>query len=112
MAHLAGTFRLGRDAEKITSDSGAFLSVSMAYDAYVGGEDKTQWVRATLGGSRAEKIGALLVKGALISAVIKDVRVVTFTDKDGAHRAALEGRMIDFDLISKPKAEDSASAGE
>lgn len=109
MAHLAGTFRLGRDAEKITNDSGTFLSMSLAYDAYVGGEDKTQWVRATLGGSRAEKVGALLVKGALIAAVIKDVRVTTFTDKDGANRAALEGRMIDFDLISKPKTDAATS---
>lgn len=106
MAHLFGVFRLGRDAEKVTNENGTFLSLSLAYDIYANGETKTQWLRATLGGQRAEKVADLLVSGARISGVIKDVRVTTFVSKEGETKASLEGRLTDFDLISKPKQDE------
>lgn len=103
MTHLAGAFRLGRDAEKHSGDSGDFLSMSLAYDVYSKGESKTQWVRGTMGGSRVEKAAEHLVKGAQIEAIIKDAHIVEFKDKDGNPRAALEGRILDFTFIGSKK---------
>lgn len=108
MAHLSGVFRLGRDAEKNEGPRGSFLSLSLAYDAYQDGENKSQWVRVTLGGERAEKALPSLTKGTQIEGVIKDVRIAEFTDREGVKRSALEGRLIDFNFVGPRKQGDSA----
>lgn len=109
MAHLSGVFRLGRDAEKNEGPRGSFLALSLAYDAYQDGENKTQWVRVTIGGDRAEKAMPSLTKRTQIHGIIKDVRIAEFTDRDGVKRAALEGRLIDFNFVGARKQDDSSS---
>lgn len=110
MANLSGSFRLGRDAERVTTDSGSFLSLSLAYSVFTNGESKTQWIKATLGGSRADSLEDKLVKGAHIDAVINDPHIVTFTGNDGQQRSALEGRIIDVDYLAPPRSESGQSA--
>lgn len=110
MAHLSGVFRLGRDAEKIEGPRGNFLTLSLAYDAFIDGENKSQWIRATLGGERAEKALASLTRGTFIEAVVKDVRVAEFTDREGNKRATLEGRMIDFSFVGARKTEPASES--
>lgn len=103
---LSGAFRLGRDAEKRETESGSFLSLSLAYEARVKGEPQTQWVRATLGGTRANAVADHLLKGTLIFATLRDLHVTTYKGADGEVRYALEGRILDFDFLGAKKKED------
>lgn len=93
MAHLVGNFRLGRDAEKVDTENGSFLSLSLAYD-YYNQEEKTQWVRVTLGGNRTESLLPHLKKGTEIYAVVENLHVRQFDREDGTKSAALEGRIL------------------
>lgn len=104
MANLIGTFRLGRDAKKVSGANGDFFSLSLAYDAFSDGENKTHWVNATLGGARGENMAPHLTKGALIFAVIKDPRPATYQGDNG-QVLHLEGRIIDLDFVGAKRRE-------
>lgn len=110
MTHLTGTFRLGRDAEKVAGENGDFYNLSLANDVYVRGETQTQWIRVTLGGNRAKNAADHMVKGAQIYAVIKDLHIATFKDKDGNERSALEGRLLDFDFVGPRPSNDAGES--
>lgn len=105
MANLVGTFRLGRDAKKVSGANGDFYSLSLAFDAYADGESKTQWVNATLGGARGEKMAAHLTKGATVFAVIKDPRPATYEGENG-QVLHLEGRIIDLDFVGAKRRDE------
>ena len=63
---LIGLTRIGNDPElRYTSSNMAVLQLSLAYN-WGGKEKKTQWVRATLFGKRAESLAPHLGKGQLI----------------------------------------------
>lgn len=110
MARLVGVFRLGRDAELVDGDNGKFLSLSLAYDVYVGGSEKPQWVRATLGGKKAENLAPHLKKGSSIFATIENLHVREFNRDDGTKGSALEGRVLgDIDFVGA-KREEAATA--
>lgn len=111
MANLIGTFRLGRDAKKVSGANGEFFSLSLAYDAYSDGETKTHWINATLGNARGENAAPHLTKGATIFATIKDPRPATYEGEKGAV-LHLEGRIIDLDFVGgKRRDDDSDKAG-
>lgn len=103
MAHLTSVFRLGRDAEKHDSDKGVFLSLSLAYDAFVNGQNQTQWVRATLGGKRAEALADSLTKGTQIYTAVEDLHLHTFKSNEGAERAVMQGRINSLDFVGQRK---------
>jgi len=87
---LLGLARIGNEPELRYSSSGmAVLQLSLAYS--FGKEKKTQWVRATLFGKRAESLAPYLAKGQLIYAEISDVNVNQYTSKDGKQGVSLEG---------------------
>lgn len=99
MAHLVGTFRLGRDAERHDGANGGFLALSLAYDVYENGDTRPQWIRATLGGDRANRLADSLKKGSTVYAVIKDARLAKFNGADGKEQHALEGRVVDIEFV-------------
>lgn len=111
MAHLTGVFRLGRDAEKVEGKSGPFLRLALAYDAYAGGESKTQWISATFGGSRVDAVADKLTKGTAIYAALADPHVALYQAKDGTTKASIEARCMDFDFAGGPKPAE-APAGD
>ena len=111
MANLIGTFRLGRDAKKVSGSNGDFFSLSLAYDAYADGESKTQWINATLGGARGEKVAPHLTKGASIFATIKDPRPATYDGENGPV-LHLEGRIIDLDFVGSKRREDGSDKAD
>lgn len=114
MSRLVGNFRLGADAATRSGTNGNFVSLRLAFDAYNGKENITQWVDATWAGSRAEKMAEHLKSGSLIDAVIKDVYIDTFQRTDGSQGVTLRGRIADADFVGgrRPDAATKEAAKE
>jgi single-strand DNA-binding protein len=97
---LSGLARIGNEPELRYSSSGmAVLQLSLAYN--YSKEKKSQWVRASLFGKRAESLAPYLAKGQLIYAEISDVNVNQYTSKDGTQGVSLEGIVQDVGLTGK-----------
>ena len=94
---LSGLARIGNEPElRYSSSSMAILQLSLAYN--YSKEKKSQWVRASLFGKRAESLAPYLGKGQLIYAEISDVNVNQYTSKDGTQGVSLEGIVQDVGL--------------
>jgi single-strand DNA-binding protein len=97
---LSGLARIGNEPElRYLSNGMAVLQISLAYK--FGKEKKSQWVRASLFGKRAESLAPYLAKGQLIYAEISDVNVNQYTSKDGTQGVSLEGIVQDVGLTGK-----------
>ena len=98
---LIGLSRIGNEPELRYNSSGmAILQLSLAY-SWGGKEKKTQWVRGTLFGKRAESIAKFLTKGQLIYVEINELRVNQFTKKTGEVAVALEGVIQEVEFTGK-----------
>lgn len=109
MAVTTGLFRLGRDAELRTTQSGksiCMLSLVYNYGLKQAGVKQSQWVRASLWGKRGESLAPYLLRGSQISAVLDDVHIETFTKKDGSASVALAARVLDVELVSSGGSSD------
>lgn len=101
---LIGLTRIGNDPElRYTSSNMAVLQLSLAYN-WGGKEKKTQWVRATLFGKRAESLAPHLGKGQLIYVEVNDLHVNQFTKKTGETAVALEGVIQELEFTGKAEA--------
>jgi single-strand DNA-binding protein len=102
---LLGLARIGNEPELRYSSSGmAVLQLSLAYN--YSKEKKSQWVRASLFGKRAESLAPYLAKGQLIYAEISDVHLNEFTSKNGNAGVSLEGIVQDVGLTGKSDVQD------
>jgi len=98
---LVGLTRVGNEPElRYNSSSMAILQLSLAY-SWGGKEKKTQWVRATLFGKRAESLAPHLGKGQLIYVEINDLHVEQFKTKDGKEGVVLQGVIQDIEFTGK-----------
>jgi single-strand DNA-binding protein len=80
--------RLGRDPELKHSQSGnAWTAIAIG----VGKDENTQWVRVTLFGEQAEQAVATLKKGSNVYIEGRDLRLDSYTGKDGTERHGLKG---------------------
>lgn len=80
--------RVGRDPELKHSQSGnAWTSIGVG----VGKDEATQWVRISLFGEQAEQAIATLKKGANVYVEGRDLRIDSYTGKDGTERHGLKG---------------------
>lgn len=104
---------IGRDAEvKYLSSGSAVLTVTVANNVGYGDKQKTNWVRVTLFGKRAEgNLSGLLVKGQQVF-VSGELTLNEYQTKDGSTKSNLEVNANIIDLvggkreqtgISKPK---------
>lgn len=101
---LIGLTRIGNDPElRYTSSNMSVLQLSLAYN-WGGKEKKTQWVRATLFGKRAESLAPHLAKGQLIYVEVNDLHVNQFTKKTGEVAVALEGVIQELEFTGKAEA--------
>lgn len=83
MIHSFIIGRLGADAELKTSKGGnQFLSMRVASNEYVNGENTTTWVTVIWSGDRAVKMAQYMKKGSLIS-INGTLRVSSYTSKNG-----------------------------
>ena len=108
-----GLARIGRDAELRKTQSGeSVLSLSLAFSYGRKGDDgrrPTQWVDATMWGKRAEALAPYLQKGGLVSVTLEEVRIETFTGKNGeGHKLA--ARVVDIELAGGSKDSNAAPA--
>lgn len=108
-----GLARIGRDAELRKTQSGeSVLSLSLAFSYGRKGDDgrrPTQWVDATMWGKRAEALAPYLQKGGLVSVTLEEVRIETFTGKNGeSHKLA--ARVVDIELAGGSKDGSAAPA--
>lgn len=102
-AHMAGLFRLGRDAEmRYTADGTpvATLALAYAYGRKAEGEKyrPSQWIDAALWGKRAESLSEYLLKGGTIYALLDDVHIETFERREGGLGHKLRARVLDLTL--------------
>jgi len=112
MAILTGVFKIGRDAENRFLPNGEVVcNVSMVYNYGKKGQDgkkPSQWVDASLWGSRAEALSQYLVKGTSIFAVLEDIHIEMYNKKDGTSGTKLTGKIGNLDIVSRPQGEQSS----
>ena len=111
MAHIIGTFRLGRDAELRRTQSGdnvANLALAFNYGRRdQDGKQPSQWVEASLWGARAESLSPYLVKGQQVYCVLSEPHVETFEGRNGPG-AKLVARVLEIEFVgSKPQQSSS-----
>ena len=107
---LVGLTRIGNDPElRYNSSSMAILQLSLAYN-WGGKEKKTQWVRGTLFGKRAESLANHLAKGQLIYVELSDLHVNQFQTKDGKDAVLLQGVIQDLEFTGKPEVKEAKPA--
>lgn len=102
----SGMARLGGDMElRFLPDGSPVGQVSLAVRLGIKdkatGEYKTQWISASMFGSRAEILAPMLLKGALHCFHLRDVRIEEFTGKDGESRVSMKATIEDVELAGK-----------
>lgn len=109
---MTDLFRLGRDAEvRYTTGGDAVTNLSLAYNYGRKGDDgkqPSQWIEASLWGKLAEALSEYLKKGVQVYASIDDVHIEEFTDRDGAKRSKLAGRINAIKLAGGRRDEGAA----
>lgn len=103
MAHIAGSFRIGRDVElRFTQTGEPVANLALAFNYGQRNQDghrPSQWVEASLWGKRAEALADYLVKGAQVYAVLSDPHVEQYEGKNGSG-VKLVARVLDIELTS------------
>lgn len=93
---------VGRDAElRYTPTSTAILQVTIANNVGFGDKQKTNWIRVSLFGKRAEgQLKDFLKKGQQVF-VIGELSTSEYTDKNGVNKTVLEVNANSIDLVGK-----------
>lgn len=98
-----GIVRIGKDPELRSTPSGdQVMELSLAYNYGRKGDDgkkPTQWISASMWGSRAEKLQPYLKKGGQVFVVLTDVHVYSYDKKDGTPGVVLRGKVAEIELI-------------
>lgn len=93
---------LGRDAELRYLQNGTpLLEINIADSVYHRGERKTQWVRCSWFGDRAEKMAGNLVKGQRVVVFGSDLFADTYQGKEGDTRLSVEMRVDRIEFAGK-----------
>jgi len=90
MMYIEVNGRLGADAELKTSSKGnQFVSLRVATNDYIGGENITTWVNVLWSGDRAVKMAEHFKKGS--SVVVRGVpKFSTYTTKNGENAVSVD----------------------
>jgi len=107
---LSGVVNLGNDAElKYLPQGTAIAEFSGAYNVGYGDRKETQWIKLALFGKQAEALANYLLKGSKVDIVASDVKVETWTGKDGKQGVTMKGKVINIDLISSGHNQNSGN---
>lgn len=90
--------RLGQDAELKYVGQNEVLELNIASNGFDGKEKTTTWVRASFWGKRAASVAQYCTKGTTV-AVRGDLRVRSYTKKDGTSAHSVEMRVDDLELL-------------
>lgn len=103
--------RLGADAEvKFLPSGKPVCELSVAYDVGWGDNKKTQWMRLSLWGDRAEKSAQHLTKGKQIEVRVDDLHIEIFDGRSGPV-STLKGTLVSFEFTAGGR-QDQASGGQ
>lgn len=92
--------RLGADAEQRTSKNGnSFVSMRVATNEYVSGENVTTWVNVIWTGERAIKMCEHLKKGSMVNAC-GSLRTSMYTNKNGERAVSIDLYADRVDFVS------------
>jgi single-strand DNA-binding protein len=110
---MCGVVRIGNDPAMRTTPGGdQVLELSLAYNYGRKGDDgkkPTQWISASMWGSRAEKLHPYLKKGDQIFVNLTDVHVTVYEKKDGSGQAhAVRAKIGEIELIAGGRSEARA----
>jgi single-strand DNA-binding protein len=109
-----GIVRIGKEPELRATPSGdQVMELSLAYNYGRKGDDgkkPTQWISASMWGSRAEKLQPYLKKGGQVFVVVTDVHVHSYEKKDGTPGVVLRGRVSEIELIGGAPSGESAKS--
>lgn len=99
--------RLGADAELRTSTKGnQFVSMRVASNDFVGGENVTTWVTVMWSGDRAVKMQEHMKKGSAVS-VHGTLRTSLFTNKNGEQSISTDLFADRVDFVNLGKSGDT-----
>ena len=102
---LTGLVRLGRDAVlRYMPDGTPVANMALAYNygqKDEAGKRPAQWIEAALWGKRAEALVPHLLKGTALDVVLEDVRIETWSDRDGATRMKLAARVLNVEFAGR-----------
>lgn len=110
---MCGVVRIGNEPVMRTTTGGdQVLELSLAYNYGRKGDDgkkPTQWISASMWGSRAEKLQPYLKKGDQIFVNLTDVHVTIYEKKDGSGQAhAVRAKVGEIELIAGGRSEARA----
>jgi single-strand DNA-binding protein len=98
-----GVVRIGKDPElRTTAQGDQVMELSLAYNYGRKGDDNkkpTQWISASMWGSRAEKLQPYLKKGGQVFVVLTDVHMYSYEKKDGTIGTAMRAKVAEIELI-------------
>lgn len=119
---MTGLMRIGNDPVlRFTANNDPVIEISLAYNygrKDDNGKFPTQWINATLWGSRAEKLAPYLTKGKQLYVVLNELHNETYTKKDGGQGTSLRARISELQFVDgrqeeqkeeKPKAKTSVA---
>jgi single-strand DNA-binding protein len=93
--HLIGLARLGADAElRFTQGGDPVCNLALAFNygkKDANGKRPTTWLDCSLWGERAQKLQPYLTKGTQVEVHVGEVRLETFTKRDGTQATKLVG---------------------
>jgi len=107
MAQLTGLAHLGRDAEvRYLEDGNIVADISLAFNygrKDNDGKRQTQWVNASMWGTRCESLAPHLLKGTRVYVVLDDIHNQTFKTREGGQGVALTGRVATLEFAGRPE---------
>lgn len=110
----SGLVRIGNEPVlRYTASNDPVIELNLAYNygrKDENGKYPTQWINATLWGSRAEKLANHLTKGKQLFVVLSDLHNESYTKKDGGQGTSLRAKVTDLQFVDTRQEEPKAKA--
>lgn len=98
---ISFTGNLGADVQlSYTKDATSVATISVPIKSGFGKSEKTNWVRCTIWGKRADALAPYLKKGATVG-IVGEASVEEYTAKDGSVKCHLSVKVSDITLLGK-----------
>lgn len=100
---FTGLVRIGNEPVlRFTAKNEPLIDLNLAYNygkKDETGKQPTQWINATLWGTRAEKLAPYLVKGKQIYVALNELHNENYTRKDGSPGTTLKARVTELQFV-------------
>jgi len=106
---FSGVVRIGVDPTvRYTGEGNPVMELALAYNygKKVDGKRPTQWIYASLWGSRVEGLQPYLKKGAQIYVALTDLNVTIYNKKDGTQGFSMRANINQLELLEREKKQE------